>query len=271
MSIDYSKWPLLVEACMEWIAQRWTKSMIRAELRDWFKDDINATVCQAIIKAAKDEIKRKYNIDASEYRGRQISFYELIIREKKYYKEFIKVQERIKAAERLDKLFNLEGIQAEDADAIAERVRAALQEMDENQFSEVPEDARSEFEGLRKTYNDAQRTGAIKTKNESGNGESKNEPKDDEPKNEPKDGKQKAASEDVSQDKSTQETVDDAKAESVPNGREAEADNNSMDIEETATFDNLSKEIRNLITNPDNNKKFEEFAKRKTKRKELDN
>ena len=162
MPVDYSKWPLLVEACMEWIAQRWTKSMIRAELRLWFEKDIDARTCQAIIKAAKDEIKRIYNIDASEYRGRQISFYELIIREKKYYEECIKVESRIKAAERLDKLFNLEGIQAEDADAIAERVRTALQEMDENTFSEVPDHARDKLKRLREAYNDSQRTGSVK-------------------------------------------------------------------------------------------------------------
>lgn len=244
-SIDYSKWPLLVEACMEWIAMRWTKSMIRAELRDWFKEDINYKICQSIIRAAKDEIKRKYNIDASEYRGRQISFYELIIREKKYYNEHIKVESRIKAAERLDKLFNLEGIQAEDADAIAEKVRAALQEMDENQFSEVPDDAISELKRLRKTYNDAQRQGDDKQEDEQEVGEGQEE-------------------------STTTKTAGSKEDRPEAEPSETEERSDSIDIEDTATFAGLPEEIKNLIKNPDNAEKFKQFENRKTRRKDIE-
>lgn len=255
MTIDYSKWPTLVEACMEWIAQRWTKSMIRAELRDWFKDDIDWRTCQCIIKAAKEEIKRKYNIDASEYRGTQISFYEMIIREKKYYAENIKVESRIKAAERLDKLFNLEGIQAEDADTIAEHVRAALQEMDESQFSEVPDDARSELEGLRKTYNDAQRERSAKPANgatTSGEQPTSNSPPTDEP---PTEG---AA-------ESTEETVG-----PIPKRSETIERPDADDCEDVASINDLPPQLRDLITNPENDEKFKQFEKRKKRRKELD-
>jgi len=263
--LDYSKWPLLVEACMEWIAQRWTKSMIRAELRDWFKDDIDSAACQAIIRAAKNEIKRIYNIDASEYRGRQISFYELIIREKKYYNELIKVESRIKAAERLDKLFNLEGIQAEDADAIAERVRAALDEMDKNQFSEVPDDARSELERLRKTYNDTQREGDIKTESKSNKPSKSNN------------AEQKSIEEDdgsrPTQGPSTTETEEPSKGQDQQEKQNTPDDIQTVDqidIEDTAAFDDLTQKIKDLISNPENDEKFKQFEKRKKRRKDID-
>ena len=247
MSVNYSKWPLLVDACMEWIAMRWTKSMIKAELKDHFKNDIHWSQVEAIIKAAKTEIKRIYCIDASEYRGRQISFYELIIREKKYYDEIIKLEARLKAAERLDKLFNLEGIQLEDVDAIAERVRDALQAMDEKTFKEVPDHARDKLKRLRETYNDSQREGSpteetkptddANKEGDTSNGGSGNQepviPSSDQP--------------------TENKTV-------IPD---------TETCEDVASIDDLPEEIRALISNPKHDKAFESFSKRKERRKDL--
>lgn len=252
MGVDYSKWPLLVEACMEWIAMRWTKSMIKAELRDHFKNDINLVQVNAIIKAANAEIKRMYNIDASEYRGRQISFYELVIREEKYLKEIIKLVDRIKCAERLDKLFGLEVIQPEDADAIAQRVRDALIAMDQEQISEVPDDARDKLKRLRETYNDAQRKASVEP---AGDGQATTN-------SEQPDGQQEPSTPETGESKETSESP--------------KADNpqvvDTSDIEDVASLASLADippEVMDLISNPDNDKKFDEFEKRKKRRKDI--
>jgi len=215
--------------------------MIKAELRDNFMSDIKLPQVNAIIRAANAEIKKMYNIDASEYRGRQIAFYEMIIREEKYLKECIKVVERLKAAERLDKLFGLETIQLEDADAIAERVRAALQAMDEDQISEVPDDAISKLERLRQTYKDSQREGTP----------------------EPADASTGQQEPSTSQTADTEEVKPDAEPSETAEG------DNSIDIEDVASIDQIPKDILDLINDPKNDKAFEDFEKRKKRRKEL--
>ena len=274
MGINYAKYDLLIEACMDWIAQRWTKSMIRAELNENFGKDIDWRTCQSIIKAAKNEIKRKYNIEAGEYRGHQISLYEFIIRERKYYDEFIKVADRIKCLERLDKLFNLEGIQIEDADAIAGRIRDALHEIDHNTFTEVPAHAIDKLKRLREAYNDAQRDAAPKPRSEpAASAETTNgdipiggqDGQDAPPTAESAEGKD----EQVQQD-----SLVDLQAPS--SGTTEECGKNKTvipdteDCEDVASIDDLPEEIRKLISNPDKDKMFEDFAKRKKRRKEID-
>ena len=254
MGINYAKYDLLIEACMDWIAQRWTKSMIRAELNENFGKDIDWRTCQSIIKAAKNEIKRKYNIEASEYRGHQISLYEFIIRERKYYDEFIKVADRIKCLERLDKLFNLEGIQIEDADAIAGRIRDALHEIDHNTFTEVPAHAIDKLKRLREAYNDAQREGNVKPADGERRESENTEPKSSEV---PIDREQT-----VSPTPSTGTTEECGKNKTtIPD---------TEDCEDVASIDDLPEEIRKLISNPNKDKMFEDFAKHKKRRKEID-
>jgi hypothetical protein len=120
---DYAQCMEIVEAVMEWIARRWTKSMIKAELRDWFPG-MSSFACGFIISAARKEIRKRYNIDPAEYKGRQIEFYESIIRSK------TKVRDKLSAAERIDKLLGLEHIVNDNPDAVAAKIRAAINEMD---------------------------------------------------------------------------------------------------------------------------------------------
>lgn len=124
---DYAECMELVEAVMEWIGMRWTVSMIKRELREYFGNDLSFMTCNYLIKAAKAEIRKRYNIDPQYYKGVQIEFYESIIRNR-----YEKTKERLTAAERLDKLFGLEQITADDPEIQARKIREFLKEADES-------------------------------------------------------------------------------------------------------------------------------------------
>lgn len=106
----------LIDAVMEWIGMKWTPSMIRRELREIFPD-ITFKTCMWLMNKAKKLIRELHGIDPSEYKGSQIAFYETLIRGKK-----IKIADKLKAAERLDKLFGLESILNVDPAALAEKI-----------------------------------------------------------------------------------------------------------------------------------------------------
>lgn len=112
---DYGDCLEIVEACMEWIARRWTKSMIKRQLREYFPG-LSASSCQYVITRAKQEIYKRFGIDPKDYKGLQISFYEAVIRGD------AKVRDKLTAAERLDKLFGLETLVSEDPGNIAAKI-----------------------------------------------------------------------------------------------------------------------------------------------------
>jgi len=112
---DYGDCEEIVEAVMEMIGKRWTKSMIKAELRKWFPG-LTDSSAQWIITQAKRLICKIYNIDPHEYKGKQIAFYESVIR------GGAKVHDKLTAAERLDKLFGLEHITMEDPALMAQKI-----------------------------------------------------------------------------------------------------------------------------------------------------
>lgn len=114
---DYGDCEEIVDAVMDMIAKRWTKSMIKRELREYFPG-LSATSCQWIITQAKRKICKIYNIDPQEYKGKQIAFYELVLRSKE------KIKDKLAAAERLDKLLGLEHISIEDPLLMAEKIIA---------------------------------------------------------------------------------------------------------------------------------------------------
>ena len=124
---DYAESMELVESVMEWIGMRWTTSMIKRELREYFGSDLSFMTVNFLIKTANKEIRKRYNIDPQHYKGIQITFYESIIR-----KEHEKTKNKLSAAERLDKLFGLEQISADDPEIQARKIREALIEMDES-------------------------------------------------------------------------------------------------------------------------------------------
>lgn len=112
---DYGDCEEIVDAVMDMIAKRWTKSMIKRELRDYFPG-LSQGSAQWIITQAKRKICKIYNIDPQEYKGRQIAFYELILRGKD------KTRDKLTAAERLDKLLGLEHISIEDPAEMAKKI-----------------------------------------------------------------------------------------------------------------------------------------------------
>lgn len=107
----------LIDAVMEYIAQKWTPSMIRRQLREYFPDIILKT-CNFLISKARARIRERYGISPEDYKGEQIAFYESVIRNK------AKLADKLKAAERLDKLFGLENISNVDPAAIVEKILA---------------------------------------------------------------------------------------------------------------------------------------------------
>lgn len=140
---DYADSMELVETVMEWIGMRWTVSMIKRELRSYFGNDLSFQTCNYLIKSAKAEIRKRFNIDPQEYKGIQITFYESIIRRSKE-----KTINQLKAAERLDSLFGLEQVTGDDPEVQARKIREALKEMDECfEDTENGDEQRSENDG----------------------------------------------------------------------------------------------------------------------------
>jgi hypothetical protein len=136
----HEDYELLVDAVMEMMARKWTKSMIKAQLRDDFKG-IKLAAMRQIIRDAKAKIQKLYGIDPQEYKGRQISFYEYVIRTKS------KMSDKLTAAERLDKLFGLEHIQGDDPEIQARRIREQLIEMESTMGVGGPDNGGSSNEG----------------------------------------------------------------------------------------------------------------------------
>lgn len=124
---DYADSMELVEAVMEWLGMRWTESMIKRQLRDYFGEHLSFQTCKYLIKAAKAEIRKRFNIDPQEYKGLQITFYESVIRRKEE-----KTKNQLTAAERLDKLFGLEQITFDDPEIMARKIREGIASMKES-------------------------------------------------------------------------------------------------------------------------------------------
>jgi hypothetical protein len=152
----------VIDQVMEWIGMKWKKSMIKAELRKWFPD-LKGMTAEFIISAARKKIKVLYKIDATEYKGKQIEFYESIIRGK------AKHRDKLTAAERLDKLLGLENISTDDPLITAQKIREALNKMDNTVSSE--ENENEEDGGLQENKNN-KNEGDSKTNADESSGES---------------------------------------------------------------------------------------------------
>jgi hypothetical protein len=126
--------PLIDQVC-DWIAQKWTTSMVAFQLREMLKDpELKSSTVKNLIKSARARIVERYHIPVEEYKGEQIAWYELVMRGYHKSGEFgngvpAKMCDRLRAAERLDALLNLENVTnddpAEQAKKIHEFLRAA--------------------------------------------------------------------------------------------------------------------------------------------------
>lgn len=125
MSMEYRElrgYDDLFEECAEWMGLKWTKSMIKRELRGFFPG-ITLRVMDYIMYRARKVIRSKYGINPQEYKGSQITFYEYVMRGKE------KMHDKLTAAERLDKLFGLEHISDDNVDDIAAQIRDGITSM----------------------------------------------------------------------------------------------------------------------------------------------
>lgn len=125
---EYSTSELLVDQVVEWIALKWTKAMMKDYLRKYVDVNLKNHTVVHLIKLANKQIRELYGIDPAEYKGRQIAFYEAVIRGRlpghKTGGVPSKVKDKLVAAERLDKLYGLEQISNIDPAQLAEQVIA---------------------------------------------------------------------------------------------------------------------------------------------------
>lgn len=143
-SMEYKElrdWEDIIDKAVEWFGMKWHKGMMKTQLRAYFPG-ISLKTMNHVISAAKHKICKLYGIDPLEYKGSQISFYESIIRGKK-----AKIEAKIKAAERLDKLFNLEQVSGIDPEITARKIREALAAMRETVPSKPKEEAEENNNG----------------------------------------------------------------------------------------------------------------------------
>ncbi len=105
--------------------------MVAHKLRKDVDREIKSSTVKWLIKTARERIVARYHIPVEEYKGEQISWYEYVMRAKSFDKSGApaKMCDRLRAAERLDALLNLENISnddpAEQAKKIHEFLRAA--------------------------------------------------------------------------------------------------------------------------------------------------
>lgn len=144
---DYEQCKEIVEAVMEWIGMRWTPSMIKRELREYFGADLSFQTYNRLFKAAGAEIRRRYNIDPQYYKGVQVEFYESVIRNR-----FEKTKNKLTAAERLDRLFGLEQITGDDPELVARKIREEIKAMKESVLGE--DDGENKNAGERQVDNE---------------------------------------------------------------------------------------------------------------------
>lgn len=115
----------VVDYIVELIGRKFTQSMIRRKLREFFPG-IKIKICNYLHYKAKRKITELYGIDPQHYKGTQISFYEGVIRNPG------KVKDKLVAAERLDKLFGLEHVSGVDPSSVAEKIQLALKKIDDS-------------------------------------------------------------------------------------------------------------------------------------------
>ncbi len=121
----------VIDQVCDWIAMKWTRSMIAFKLREMLDKDITGNTVKFIIKVARARIVKRYHISPEEFKGEQIAWYEMIMRgihKASPYAEGVpaKMCDRLRAAERLDALLNLENVSNDDPAEQAKKIHAFL-------------------------------------------------------------------------------------------------------------------------------------------------
>ncbi len=147
--------------------------MIAFQLRkDLDKDLTNKTV-KYLIKLAKSQIIQRYHISPEDYKGEQIAWYELVMRG--YHKAGqygdgvpAKMCDRLRAAERLDALLNLENVSNDDPAEQAKKIHAFLRAAEATVGQETNKDKSQDKQD--KSQGDAASDNKPSTNEEQGDG-----------------------------------------------------------------------------------------------------
>ncbi len=121
----------VIDQVCDWIAQKWTRSMIAFKLREMLDPDVTGNTVKFVIKVAKARIVKRYRISPEEFKGEQIAWYELVMRgihKASPYDKGVpaKMCDRLRAAERLDALLNLENMADDDTADSARKWREMI-------------------------------------------------------------------------------------------------------------------------------------------------
>ncbi|KKN75709.1 hypothetical protein LCGC14_0378120 [marine sediment metagenome] len=118
----------LIDQVCDWIAQKWSLSMIKFKLRETLDKEIKDTTVKYLIKIAKNRIVKRYHIPIEEFKGEHIAWLEAVMRGRSYSKEGLpaKMCDRLRAAENLCALLNLENVTNDDPAEQAKKIHAFL-------------------------------------------------------------------------------------------------------------------------------------------------
>ena len=127
---EYKDVDILIDQVCDWIGQKWTESMIAFKLREKLDPGLKRSTVKHMVKQAKTRIMQRYHISPEDYKGEQIAWYEYVQRGKSFtgYGDGApaKMCDRLRAAERLDALLNLENISNDDPAEQAKKIHAFL-------------------------------------------------------------------------------------------------------------------------------------------------
>ena len=118
--------------------------MVAFKLREVLDKDIKSSTVKYIIKVAKARIVARYHISPEEFKGEQIAWYEMVMRGVHKSSPFddgipAKMCDRLRAAERLDALLNLENISNDDPAEQARKIHEFLRAAEATVGQETPD------------------------------------------------------------------------------------------------------------------------------------
>lgn len=138
---------LVIDAVVEWLGLKYRKSQIKLELAKINGGNpLDFHIVDRIISLAKEKIRDIYHVDAVEYKGSAIEFYQSIIRNPK-----IKIKYKLQAQQRLDTLLGLEHLATDDPKVYAEKVKEAMQAMDNSVDGIQPQEQKPSLKETEKT------------------------------------------------------------------------------------------------------------------------
>ena len=125
---EYRDKDILIDQVCDWLAQRWTRSMIAHRLREDLDPKLSSNTVKFIIKKAKARIVKRYGIPVEEFKGDVIAFWEWVMRGRSFSKDgaHAKMCDRIRAVENLTTLMNLENVSNDDPAEQAKKIHAFL-------------------------------------------------------------------------------------------------------------------------------------------------